>query len=823
MEGRIPGFDAPMSDRIRDYDWSATPLGPAKDWPHLLKTLVDLMMSSAQPMFMAWGPRQIWFYNDAFTPILGSKHPHALGRPALEVWAEAQAVLEPLFTRVFAGEPVYMEDFEIYLNRRGRMEEAHFAFSYTPARDTDGNVAALFGTCIETTLKVLAERAMATQRERFAALFEQAPTFMAMLSGPEHTFEFANPAYLNVIGHRPWPILGKTVAEALPDAVAQGYLSLLDDVFRSGEPYVASGAKYQAQPTPDGPVRERFVDFVYQPIRNVRNEITGIFVQGFDVTERKRAETALQELNATLERRVAEGAAALVAKERLIKTFFDHSPEFSAVLVKDEEDKFRYEEVNPATLTLYGATRDKVIGLTTDEVLGPERAAEVNMHLSAALSSGAPYRYERVQGEAVVEAVAAAVPAEHGERRCVVVSARDISERRRLEQRLRQSQKMEAVGQLTGGVAHDFNNLLTIVVGGLEAIERRLPDLPATPTTARLARAKDMAMQAVKRATTLTSRLLAFSRQQTLMPKCVDANKLVSGICDLLRRTLGESISLETVLAGGLWPTFADSNQLENAIVNLAINARDAMPNGGRLTIETANSALDEAYVSSLSEPVAPGQYVMLAVTDTGTGMDRATLERAFDPFFTTKEPGKGTGLGLSQVYGFARQSSGHVKIYSEIGEGTAVKIYLPRYHGEAAEAKTEAVKSSPQAIGCESILVVEDDESLRSFTSEALREMGYHVFEAANGIIALQILGEQNIDLLLTDVVMPGGVNGRQLADEATKRQPKLKILFMTGYTRNAIVHQGRLDPGIHMIGKPFSYPDLARAVRARLDYMIG
>jgi CheY-like chemotaxis protein len=288
----------------------------------------------------------------------------------------------------------------------------------------------------------------------------------------------------------------------------------------------------------------------------------------------------------------------------------------------------------------------------------------------------------------------------------------------------------------------------------------------------------------------------------------------------LLRRSLGEPISLETVLAGGLWLAFADPNQLENAILNLALNARDAMPEGGKLTIETANASLDHAYVETLSEPVAPGQYVMIAVADTGSGMDRATRARAFDPFFTTKEVGKGTGLGLSQVYGFARQSAGHVKIYSEIGEGTVIKIYLPRRLGAEEETTADGAPDAAGFVGTESVLVVEDDDALRAYTSEILRELGYRVLEAANGKSALEILGKDvAVDLLLTDVVMPGGVNGRQLADAAIRERPALRVLFMTGYTRNAIVHHGRLDAGVHMIGKPFSFQELAARVRARLD----
>jgi signal transduction histidine kinase len=392
--------------------------------------------------------------------------------------------------------------------------------------------------------------------------------------------------------------------------------------------------------------------------------------------------------------------------------------------------------------------------------------------------------------------------------------------RRKAEESLRQAQKMEAVGQLTGGIAHDFNNLLTIVMGGLDIIQRQIPTLPVSPATARINRAVAMAMQGAQRAATLTSRLLAFSRQQALAPQVIEPNRMVAAVCEFLRRTLGETISLETVLAGGLWRTLADLNQLENALLNLALNARDAMPSGGKLTIETANCYLDQAYVDSLSEPVEPGQYVMIAVADTGCGMDPSTRDRAFDPFFTTKEVGKGTGLGLSQVYGFVRQTGGHVKIYSEVGQGTTVKIYLPRHAGEG-DAATD--KSSRQvaagAIGVETILVVEDDEALRSYTTGILVELGYGVLEARNGRGALAVLEAQKVDLMFTDVVMPGGMNGRELADEAMRRWPGLKVLFTTGYTRNAIVHHGRLDAGVEMIGKPFTFDELSARVRELLD----
>jgi signal transduction histidine kinase len=393
--------------------------------------------------------------------------------------------------------------------------------------------------------------------------------------------------------------------------------------------------------------------------------------------------------------------------------------------------------------------------------------------------------------------------------------------RRKAEELLRQAQKMEAVGQLTGGVAHDFNNLLTIMQGGLEMIGRQVPSLDASPVASRIVRGKDMALEAVRRATRLTERLLAFARQQPLEPKAIDANRLVGGVCELLRRMVGETIALETVLSGGPWITQADVNQLENAILNLVLNARDAMPNGGKVTIETTNAHLDDAYVRKLAEPVKAGQYVMISVSDTGNGMDKSTLERAFEPFFTTKGVGKGTGLGLSQVYGFVRQSSGHIAIYSEVSEGTTVKIYLPRHHGEEdVAAETNRSASDSQSLGAETILVVEDDEALRLYTVEILSDLGYRVLAAANAAAALEIIRRgPDIDLLFTDIVMPGGMNGRQLADSAIRQKPRLLVLFTTGYTANAIVHHGRLDPNVELISKPFTYESLGRKIRSLLD----
>jgi signal transduction histidine kinase len=379
-----------------------------------------------------------------------------------------------------------------------------------------------------------------------------------------------------------------------------------------------------------------------------------------------------------------------------------------------------------------------------------------------------------------------------------------------IEQQLRQSQKMEAIGQLTGGIAHDFNNMLAVVIGSLNILKRRL-----LRGEGDIERFVDAAMEGAERAAVLTHRLLAFSRQQPLAPESVDVNKFVAGMSEMLRRTLGENVRLETILAGGLWRTHADSGQLENALLNLAVNARDSMPDSGRLTIETANAHLDDSYAAAHSD-VPAGQYVMVAVSDIGSGMSPDVIARAFDPFFTTKPIGKGTGVGLSQVYGFVKQSGGHVKIYSELGQGTTVKLYLPRFFGAGElTTKLEPTNIVPTGNAQQIILVVEDEERVRQLTVEMLRELSYTVLDADGAASALRVLDARpEVGLLFTDIVMPD-VNGRQLADEASRRNPYLKVLYTTGYTRNAIVHNGLLDAGVQLISKPFTLEQLAKKVR--------
>ena len=388
-----------------------------------------------------------------------------------------------------------------------------------------------------------------------------------------------------------------------------------------------------------------------------------------------------------------------------------------------------------------------------------------------------------------------------------------ITRREAAESQLRQAQKMEALGQLTGGIAHDFNNMLGVIMGAHDLVARRIQRGDFS-----IQRFLSAATTAAERAAALTQRLLAFARQQPLSPQRIDANKMIVNMSALLHSTLGEQIQIETVAAAGLWTVHADSQQLENAVINIAINGRDAMPDGGKLTIETANAYLDEVYCRQNPE-IQPGQFAMIAISDTGVGMPPEVAARAFDPFFTTKAAGKGTGLGLSQVYGFVKQSQGHIKVYSEPGAGTSVKIYLPRHMGEAQELKRQLAEPVRTGERSEIILVVEDDSLMRRLAADALHELGYTVFEADSAADALATLDRvADVKLLFTDVVMPD-INGKRLADEAVRRRPGLKVLFTTGYTANAVVHGGVLDQGVNFIVKPFTLDQIAAKIRAVLD----
>ena len=538
------------------------------------------------------------------------------------------------------------------------------------------------------------------------------------------------------------------------------------------------------------------------------------------------AEESLRALNESLEQRVVERArelaastAQLAANEQQFRHVVESVSDY-AIYMLDPDG--RIASWNLGAERIKGYSRGEIVGQHFSRFFTEEdrRAGLPDRVLEAAARTG---KFEsegkRVRKDGTTFWASATVNAiRDGGGRLIGFAkiTRDLTERRAAEERLRQAQKMEGIGQLTGGVAHDFNNLLTVIIGNLEALQRHLAE--PRQDVARLQRSADNAMRGARRAESLTQHLLAFSRQQPLEPRAVDANRVVTGMSDLLRRTIGEQIVIETSLGGGLWRAFADPNQLEVALINLAVNARDAMPHGGRLTVETANVYLDEAYAATQAELV-PGQYVMIAVTDNGTGMSQEVREKAFEPFYTTKGIGHGTGLGLSQVYGFVKQSQGHVKIYSEVGEGTTVKLYLPRFH---SDDPVEVEDTRPQTVGGtqdETILVVEDDADVRAYTCETLRELGYSVIEVPNGPAALRALeSHPEIAVLFTDVGLPG-MNGRELADAARRLRPRLKVLFTSGYARNAMVHEGRLDPGVELITKPFTQAALAARLRDIID----
>ena len=448
---------------------------------------------------------------------------------------------------------------------------------------------------------------------------------------------------------------------------------------------------------------------------------------------------------------------------------------------------------------------------TTDAAIDRERVLTeigIGLALILALTLGVIVLKDATRQYSAVLRVNAELKAAH---------ARTLDEVRRrevAEEHLRQSQKMEAIGQLTGGLAHDFNNMLAVIIGSMNLLKARL-----VRGDTDVGRFIDGALEASSRAANLTHRLLAFSRQQPLAPTVIDVNRFVTGMSELIRSTLGGDIQIETVLAGGLWKTHADSTQLENAVLNLAVNARDAMPEGGKLTIETANVSLDDAYAARHAD-VPAGQYVMISVTDTGHGMTPEVAGKAFDPYFTTKSVGKGTGLGLSQVMGFVKQSAGHIKIYSEVGDGTAIKIYLPRHFGDEEEA-TPAVSGVAEldAFAKGRVLVVEDEDRMRGFVEEAFRELGFEVSSASNGLAGLRLLdSHDDIVLLFTDVVMPD-MNGRRLSDEALRRRPALRVIFTTGFSRNAVIHNGVLDKDVNFLAKPFTFEQLAAKVREVLQ----
>jgi PAS domain S-box-containing protein len=565
----------------------------------------------------------------------------------------------------------------------------------------------------------------------------------------------------------------------------------------------------------------RFHSFLTRvtPVRDAQGSVMRWFGTNTDITGRRDVEDTLRRLNDFLEERIAQRSAALGESERRFRLLVEGVVD-CAIFMLDPEGR----------ITNWNIGAERIKGYAASEIIGQhfsrfyteeDRAEGVPQRALATAARTGKFEAEgwRVRKDGTrfwANVLIDAIRDDSGELIGFAKITRDMTERRAVEERLRQAQKMEAIGQLTGGVAHDFNNLLTVIFGNLESLLRRLPERDEED----LRRLAEGAIRGATRAAQLTQRLLAFSRRQPLEPKPVNLNRLVAGACELLQRALGERVAVETVLGAGLWWVQVDPGQLESALLNLAVNSRDAMPEGGKLSIETANTYLDEADAAA-QDNLAAGHYVLVAVSDTGTGMPKEIVARAFEPFFTTKAPGEGTGLGLSQVYGFIKQSGGHVQIYSEPGAGTTVKLYLPRLATAAGQGESdERVAAVPIARRGETILVVEDDDDVRAHSVDILRELGYRAIAAPDGASALRILeNEPEVRLLFTDIGLPGSLNGRHLAEEACRRYSMLRVLYTTAYVRNAILHQGKLEPGVDVVLKPFTYAALAAKIREVLD----
>ncbi len=624
----------------------------------------------------------------------------------------------------------------------------------------------------------------------------------------DYTYKFANRTYQDWFFVPAEQVIGRRIPELLD---AQGFADRRDHMEGA---LAGREARFELSwPHRDG--REREAEIRYIPRARPDGEIDGFHIFVSEITDRKRLERGLLNRTAALEQDVETRTRDLRTSEAKAGLYFKSSIEYLFIVRVSPAGEAVFADVNPATERLLGRAADAIIGSTVKDLIPADAAHDIELRAAQCCETGqaqtyqAYYRYVD-RPEVVIDALVSPLERSDGGSGLVFFSGRDITEQLAVEEQLRQSHKMEAVGQLTGGLAHDFNNLLAGVTGSLEMMQVRL----GQGRMADVHRYISAAQGATTRAAALTHRLLAFSRRQTLDPKPTNVNRLVNGMEDLVRRTVGPSIALESVGTAGLWSVLVDPPQLENALLNLCINARDAMPDGGRITVETHNKWLDER--AGRERDMAPGQYVSLCVSDTGTGMPPDVVAKAFDPFFTTKPIGEGTGLGLSMIYGFARQSGGQVRIYSEVGEGTNVCIYLPRHCADEGEVDaTESIEERPRAEAGETVLVVDDEPTVRMLVTDVLEDLGYTAIEASDSKAGLKILQSNvRVDLLVSDVGLPGGMNGRQMADAARVQRPDLKVLFITGYAENAVLNNGHLKPGMQVLTKPFVMETLARRI---------
>ncbi|MYM84956.1 PAS domain-containing protein [Duganella sp. FT50W] len=779
---------------IAAHDWSKTPLGPIDGWPQSLKSTIALILRSPVPMVTLWGTEGVMIYNDGYSVFAANRHPASLGANVREAWPEVAAFNDHVISVGLAGGTLAYQDQELTLYRSGKAEQVWMNLDYSPIVDEDGTPVGVMVIVVETTAKVAAERRLREESEQarasentFRTLAQSMPT-QVWTSSAEGVVDWFNDQVYRYTG-----------SESPLDR--ERWLQLVHAEDRDGasaewRAAIAAGKIFEAEfriRRADGAWRWHLVRAL--PIEGEQGAVQRWVGTNTDIQDQKSTAAMLQ-------RQVAERTA-----ER------DRMWQYSTDVMLVAELEGWITAINPAFTRLLGWEPAEVVGTSIYTLIHPDDL-EASAAEMASLAGGATtFRFEnrtRRKGGGYAILSWTAAPDEryvHAVGRDITAEREAAEEVRRTALALQQAQKMEAIGKLTGGVAHDFNNLLQVISGNLQLLAGDVAG------NARAERRLDSALAGVGKGARLASYLLAFGRRQALDPRVVKIGRFIAGMEDMLRRSLGEEVEVEMVISGGLWHTLVDTVQVENAVLNLCINARDAMDGAGKLTIEVGNAHLDDDYAAGHPE-VRAGQYVLIAVSDTGSGMTPEVLEQAFDPFFSTKPEGKGSGLGLSMVYGFARQSGGHVKIYSEVGCGTVVKLYLPR----SMEAEDAPQPQETRAVvgGVETILVAEDDEGVRATVVEMLSELGYRVLKAGDAASALNIIDSGlHIDLLFTDVVMPGPLRSPDLARKARERQPGMAVLFTSGYTENAIVHGGRLDAGVDLLGKPYTREALARKVR--------
>lgn len=847
-----------MSRLIAAHDWSAS-LGPIGRWPASLRTTVSLMLYSPVPMVLLWGEDGIMIYNDAYSRFAGGRHPKLLGSRVREGWPEVADFNDNVMRVGLAGGTLAYQDQELQLARRGQLESVWMNLDYSPVFDESGRPGGVIAVVVETTERVRTEAALRAnaQRLRFLDELHKATADLARADDilAETTRRVGEHLNVSICAYADmdddedgFAIRGDWAAPGSGSIVGRYRLADFGKLavrnLGAGLPLVINDSLAELEPQEAATFRNiGIAATICMPLVK-RGKLTALMAI-HDKAPRIWSQAELSLLSAVTERSWAHvervGAEAEVrASEETFRTLARAMPN----QVWTARPDGAVDWVNAHVREYFDIEPGEADGARWFENLHPDDRKRAQNEWSTSLNTGetyeAQFRIRRSDGVWRWH-LARAVPLKgaFGEIVSWIGTSTDIHDQveaasaladinaeleRRVAERgerlaeaedaLRQAQKMEAVGQLTGGLAHDFNNLLTGISGSLEMLSKRL----AEGRLGELHRYIEAAGASASRAAALTQRLLAFSRRQTLAPTSLDANRLISGMAELIDRTIGPDIALKVVQAPDLWTVRVDASQLENALLNLCINARDAMAGGGgSLVVESANLALDES--ASVTHDLPAGEYVVLSVTDTGAGMTEEIKRRAFDPFFTTKPIGSGTGLGLSMIYGFVRQSGGQVRIYSEIGRGTSVRLYLPRWDGEAAEDSIELLAPAAPGRG-ENVLVVDDEDAVRMLVLDVLADQGYASISASDGQAAMKIIETSvKLDLLITDVGLPGGMNGRQLADAARALRPDLKVLFITGYAENAVLEAGHLEPGMEVVTKPFATGALGGRVRALLD----